>query len=209
MKPIEFFELAWERCDHISAIHAYIANNVSGAVEPDELLRAEWVARLSALDLYVHELVSQRMLEAFLGQRRPATAFLRFRISNETLVRIHSASTITDKAAAFDLDIRTQLARETFQSPEKIAEAIRLCSDIELWNEIAIQLGATQSTKNSQAKALKKSLSLLVERRNKIAHEADLQPSLPRNPWPIAQNDLHEVSTLVEQIVRTIDPLIP
>lgn len=208
MRPIDFFDLAWKRCDHLSAIHAYIANNVSGAVEPDELLRAEWVARLSALDLYVHELVAQRMLEIFLGQRSPAKAFLRFRVSNETLMRIRSASTITDAGAAFDLDVRAQLSRETLQNPEKIAEAIRLCSDIELWNDISVQLGATQSTKSTQAKVLKQSLSLLVERRNKIAHEADLQPSLPRDPWPIFQKDLRDVSALIDQIVHAIDPLV-
>lgn len=208
MKPIDLFYLAWKRCDHLSVIHAYIANNVSSAIEPDELLRAEWVARLSTLDLYIHELVAQRMLETFLGQRPPANAFHRFRVSNETLMRIHSASAVADAAAAFDLDIRTQLSRETFQHPEKIAEGIRLCSDIQLWNAVAVQLGATESSITSEAKTLKKSLSLLVERRNKIAHEADLQPSLPRDPWPITQDDLRDVSKLIEQIVWAIDPLI-
>ncbi len=56
----------------------YLEKNTSGVLQPDELLRAEWVARLSALDLYVHELVAQQMLEIFQGRRHVTPAFLRF-----------------------------------------------------------------------------------------------------------------------------------
>lgn len=59
MKPIAYFESVWARCDELTAMHAYLANQLTPALRPDELLRAEWVARVSALDLYVHELVAQ------------------------------------------------------------------------------------------------------------------------------------------------------
>lgn len=71
MKPLAHFESVWARCSQISALHAYLAKNVSAVLSPDELLRAEWVARLSALDLYIHELVAQSMVETFEGVRPP------------------------------------------------------------------------------------------------------------------------------------------
>lgn len=208
MTPLEHFETVWERAAHLSGIHAYLAANLTPALRPDELLRAEWAARVSALDLYVHELVAQRMLAIFERRAAPSPAYLRFRLSMDTLQRISAAVTATDASAAFDLDVREQLGKMTFQFPEDIAEAIRLCSDIELWNEIALKFGATQASKNGVAKALKRNLSFVVQRRNKIVHEGDLQPIAPRDPWPILRADLTALTVQIEQLVQAIDQLV-
>ena len=208
MTPIAHFEAVWNRCAQLSALHAYLAKNVSGVLQPDELLRAEWVARVSALDLYIHELVAQLMLEIFEGRRPASPAYLRFQISNETIDRIRAAATKSDAGAAFDLDVRQQLSYVTFQEPDKIADGVRLCSTIELWNEVALKLGATQATKADKAKDLKKDLSLVIRRRNRIAHEGDLQPSTLREPWPISKVDLTFVEGQIERLVRTIDAVL-
>lgn len=208
MKPITYFESVWARCEELSAMHAYLANQLTTALNPDELLRAEWVARVSALDLYVHELVSQGMLETFEGKRLPSAAFLRFQISNEVLLRIHATTLIDTASSAFDLEVRSRLGLATYQDPEKIAEGIRLISDVPLWNRIASKLGATPATVDKEAKVVKRGLSLIVERRNKIAHEGDLQPSVPRTPWPITQADLQYVASFIRGIVDAIDQII-
>src|SRR5690348_1514771 len=200
MNPLAHFEAVWSRCAVLSALHAYVANNFTGVVQPDELLRAEWVARVSALDLYVHELVAQLMLATFEGRRPPTPAYLKFQLSNETVNRIRTAASQSDASAAFDLFVRNYLARITFQDPEGIAEGVRLCSAVELWNEVALKLGATAATKIDEAKDLKRRLSLVVQRRNKIAHEGDLQQPPLREPWPIDQKDLRTVAEEIERI---------
>jgi hypothetical protein len=148
------------------------------------------------------------MLEIFEGHRLPSPGYLRFQISTETLERIRTAATTSDAGAAFDLDIRNQLSYVTYQDPDKIADGVRLCSRIELWNEVALKLGATSTTKVSEAKNLKTALSLLVQRRNKIAHEGDLRPSPIREPWSISQADVAFVTQQIETLVRTIDSLV-
>jgi hypothetical protein len=213
MTPIAYFEAVWSRCAGLSAMHAYLANNVSGALQTDDLLRAEWVSRVSALDLYVHELVAQRMLEIFVGQRAPTPAYLKFQVSTETLDRVRvalhpSAPNSAAAAAAFDLEVRNQLSTQTFQVPDKIADGIRLCSSVELWNDVAVSLGASQATKTIQAKAIKQNIALIAQRRNKIAHEGDLQPILPRLPWPISQSDVTFVTIEIERVVRAIDVVV-
>ncbi len=205
MTPIALFDAVWGRCAHLSALHAYLAANVSKAVDPGELLRAEWAARVSALDLYFHELVAQRMLDIFDGLRPASPAFQKFQVSNETLDRIRSATSQSEARSAFDLDVRNQLSSQTFQDPEKIADGVRLFSTLELWNEVAMKLGATEPTKVARAKRLKTDLSLVVRRRNKIVHEGDLQPSSPREPWPVTQADVAFVSTIIDQVVRAVD----
>jgi hypothetical protein len=206
--PLAHFTAVWDRCAQLSALHGYLSKNVSGVLQPDELLRAEWVARLSALDLYIHELVAQLMLETFAGRCSKSPAYLKFQISTETVDRIRAAASPADAAAAFELDVRYQLSYLTFQDPEKIADAVRLCSTVELWNEVALKLGATPSTKVTKAKDLKKDLSLLVNRRNQIAHEGDLQPAIPREPWPICKNDLDFVEKKIESLVKAIDLVV-
>jgi hypothetical protein len=151
-------------------MHAYISANVAKVVQPEEILRAEWVARVSALDLYVHEFVAQRMLAIFDGSRPKTPGFQTFKLPTETVDRIRTAATPADANAAFDLEVRRQLGFSTFQDPEKIADGIRLCSAVELWNSIAMHQGATEATKSDRAKRLKRTLSAIVERRNKIAH---------------------------------------
>jgi hypothetical protein len=205
MTPITHFVAVWERCAHLSALHAYIAMNVSAVLQPDELLRSEWVARVSALDLYIHELIAQRMIEIFEGRRAPCPGYLRFQVSNEVLDRIRNATDPSVSSAAFDLEVREKLSRLTFQDPEKIAEGVRLFSEIELWNEVALALGASPADKKKSARILKRDLSLVIQRRNKIAHEGDLQPTASREPWVIKQSDVAYVADLIEKIVRAID----
>ena len=208
MTPIQHFEVVWRRCDQLSTLHGYVSRNVLAVLSPDELLRAEWVIRVSALDLYVHELIAQKMRSVFEGARLPSPGYQSFQITNEASHRIRSAATESDAATAFELYVREKLGRNTYQYPDDIADGIRLCSTAELWNEIAMTLGATSSTKTAQAKSLKIDLSLIVTRRNKIAHEGDLQPTALREPWPISAADLLFVATKIEDVVRAIDSII-
>src|SRR6266480_4621025 len=101
MTPLAQFEAVWSRCAQLSALHAYLEKNVSSIMQPDELLRAEWVARVSALDLYIHELVAQTMLAIFEGRRPASPAYLKFQVSTESLNRIRAAATPSEAGAAF------------------------------------------------------------------------------------------------------------
>lgn len=208
MTPLLYFFGVWQRCNEIETLHGYLAGRVTPAMSVDELLRSEWVARVSALDLYVHELVAQNMLRIFEGSRPSCPGFSKFQCSSDTLLRIKNASSPTDASAAFDLEVRGKLSRITYQYPEDIAAGVRFISSCELWNEIALAKGATAATKVDKAKALKKDLSLIVERRNKIAHEGDLQPGVPRTPWPMSRRDVSYASAYIEDLVRKMDAIV-
>jgi hypothetical protein len=73
---------------------------------------------------------------------------------------------------------------------------------------VALNLGATVATKASKVQNLKKDLSLIVRRRNRIAHEGDLQPTPLREPWPITEADLAVVTVQIEQLVRAMDTVV-
>lgn len=208
MTPLAQFEAAWSRCALLAGIHRYLDRNVTGVMQPDELLRAEWVFRVAAMDLYVHELVAGFMVAIFEGRRPSTPAYMRFQISGDTMQRIRTASSPAEASSAFDLYVREQLSRITYQAADDIADGIRLISTIELWNEVAVALGATPATKAAFARDLKRKHSLIVLRRNIIAHEADLRRTPTREPWPISSADLTVVSAHIDQVVRTIDNLV-
>ena len=208
MHPIQHFQSVWERCEELVVLHGFLNDHLTAALRPDELLRSEWMARVSALDLYIHELIAQRMLAIFERRFEAPPSHSKFVISSDALMRIRSAQTEVDASAAFDLEVRGRLSTLTFQDPEKIAEGIRYVSRASLWDEIALLSGATPATKNHVAKDLKVDLSLIVRRRNKIAHEGDLQPGIARTPWPINRADLIVVKGTISRIVQAIDTII-
>ena len=89
----------------------------------------------------------------------------------------------------------------SFQQPDRIAEAVRLFSPIELWNEIGALLGEDPQN-------LKTQLKLIVERRNKIAHEAEIDPSYPGQRWPINRTDTEDALAFIEKIGESIYGLV-
>ena len=91
MTPKSYFDDAWYRADLFATLHAYVFNNVAAVIQPDELLRAEWAMRVSALDLYVHEVVSQNLLKIFQGIRPVCPGYSKLQISSDTLMRIHAS----------------------------------------------------------------------------------------------------------------------
>ena len=205
--PRGLFDDAWRRCDMLSAMYAYLSSTTTRALHSEEILRSEWVARVSALDLYVHELVAQRMVEIFQGLRGTTDAYKKFMLPNETLGRIRSATTPDEAISAFDFEVRRQLGIVTYQTPEAIANGIRMVSSVELWNGVATYWGAKPSDVNKTAKAIRGQLTMIVGRRTKIAHEGDMQPSAPRLPWPISPSDLQTVNTRISTVVSAIDSI--
>jgi hypothetical protein len=208
MTPKDYFDEVWNRADLFATLHAYVINNVAAVIQPDELLRAEWVMRVSALDLYIHEAVSQNLLKIFQGTRSVCPGYSKLQISSDALMTIHANGPSLASDAAFDLEIRTKLARATYQFPDDIADGLRMVSPIDLWNEIARYHGAAPAQVNKEAAVLRGELTQIVNRRNKIVHEGDMQPSIPRMPWPISRQDVDHVRTIIERIVCGIEAKI-
>ena len=208
MTPRAYFDQVWARCELFTTLHGFLQKNATAALQPDELLRAEWAARVSALDLFIHELVAQQLLQIFSGTRATCPGFGKLQISSDALIRIQAASTPADRNMFFDLEVRTKLSRVTFQYPDDIADGVRMVSACKLWNEVATYQGAAKSDVASATEALKKRLSLIADRRNKIVHEGDLQPSLPRVPWPITRADVSDVAKFIEGLVLAIEAVV-
>ncbi|MEL0591837.1 MAG: HEPN domain-containing protein [Planktothrix rubescens PR222] len=246
---IDRFQISIGRVRDLIALHNSIKAQSTNILDVSDILRGAFVLAVSALDYYVHEVVTLGMLEIYRGQRPEPrvtantnqSAFARFKISlgtarqdrilaldieswledevqqqmqgeefleqPQTLSNLipvisQSLSNKLNNISFLEIEIREQLSYKTFQEPDKIAEAIRLISDKKLWDEVATRIG--RSTPDIKAE-----LSANVGRRNKIAHEADINPTYNIGQrWPIDENQVNDAVNFIEQVVESIHQIL-
>lgn len=195
--PLAFFEDNLGYARNLVAIARAVDTQTTPALDVSDILRAALVSGVSALDHFVHEKVRTRMMETFAKGDPGTDAFQRF---STPLGAVQAALTSAAPPDWLDAEIRSQHGLLSFQKPDKIADAIRLISPIKLWEEVASALG-------SDAQTVKRELTLIVDRRNKIAHEADVDPTPPHDRWPISYPDVDNALGYMDSLGHTIDGL--
>ncbi|MBH8563144.1 hypothetical protein I8748_13280 [Nostoc sp. CENA67] len=246
---LDQFRISIGRVRDLIALHNSIKVQATSALDVSDILRASLVLAVSALDYYIHEVVTLGMLEIHCGQRPepspPAnttqSAFSRFQISlsaarQERITAIDIASwleneiqqnygstfiqqshtisslipaisssianKLNNNVSWLENEIRETLSYKSFQQPDKIADAIRLISDKKLWDEVAVKIGRP-------TKDIKQQLSLIVDRRNKIAHEADIDPTFNiGNRWNIDELLVNDAVDFLKQVVESIHQIL-
>jgi RiboL-PSP-HEPN len=248
LSALDQFRISIARVRDLISIHSSVKAQSTPALDLSDLLRAALVLSVSALDYYVHEVVTLGILEIHQGRRSepspppnsPQSTFSRFQVSlggarQERLVAIDIDSWLENEiqrnqGAAFleqpytvsDLlpvisssilnklnnvswledEVRERLGYQSFQQPDKIADAIRLISEKKLWDEVATKL-------EMSAKGIKQQLNAIVDRRNKIAHEADINPTFGiGSRWNIDENLVNDAVDFIEQVVESIHQVL-
>jgi hypothetical protein len=173
----------------MAATATALAAHVSPVMNTDDLLRAALVQGVSAFDHFVHEELRARMLGIQFGTYPRVPGFERFRVS---LQSVQQALT-TGGVGWLETEVREQHGYQSFQHPEKIADAFRLVSTVDFWNAVGVALARPPAD-------LKRALLLIIDRRNKIAHEADTDPTPPRTRYPINLTLVTDSLDLLDQI---------
>lgn len=197
---LDLFHQNIRRSRDLAALFRAMQAQTTVALDLSDVLRAALVMSVSALDLFVHEVVRQGMLEAYRGERTRTAAFLRFQVT------LHSVFQSREPPASdgwLENQIRERHGYQSFQTPEHIADAIRLVSEVALWNEVARQLGMP-------SREVRDTLNLIVQRRNQIVHEADIMPDYARQTaYSESRSPIDEVMAdnainFIEQVAAAI-----
>lgn len=196
-QAIDNFSYCMERASDVHALFEGLEGNVAPILRLDDLLRFEIVQSVSALDALVHELALFGMLEIVEGIRSPTPQFHKFPFCAHSVLEFRKTGNVNLLAN----DIIEKHSYVSFQHPDKIADAVRLISEVELWNEVGAKLGRKPND-------LKRELSLIGDRRNKIVHEGDLDPSFPSQQWPLLPIHAEEARILVHQVGLAIFDVI-
>ena len=196
LSPIEQLRENITRVQTLGGLHQAFDQQTTPVIDLSDLLRAQIVMSVSALDHYIHEITRVGMLEVYDGARPQTPAFLRFQVTmNATMMGISKPN----ENDWFDREIREKHGHQAFQHPDNIANAVRLFSSCELWRSVALELNLTDQE-------IKNRLRAIVNRRNQIVHEADLDPSYPGsgNRWPISPLDVTSASDFIQDVCEAI-----
>ncbi len=198
---IEQFRTNIERARNLQVLYGALSSQTTSVLDLSDILRAAIVMASSALDHYVHELVRREMLAIWRGQRQSTNAFLNFRVSLQSTMAVSANQDLGD-LDWLDNEIRTHHSWQSFQHPDRIADAMALVIDISLWQEVGSRMGRDPTE-------VRKQLELVFDRRNKIAHEADLDPTSgklgPARRWPIDDQLVTETISFIEKVGETIE----
>ena len=197
---IDQFRWNLGRVRNLGSLHTILNAQTTSALNLTDLLRAELVMAVSALDLYIHEFVRLGMLESLRGQRTRTDAFLRFQVNLGGTIQ---ALSVAGSDVWLDEQIKERLGHRTFQQPDDIAEAIRLISNVDLWNSVATQLQST-------SRDVRDRLRLIVDRRNKIVHEADSNPIYGQIGilWPLSATQTEDVVAFIESVAEAVNAVV-
>ena len=180
------------RARELGSLAASVTGITTSAIDVSDMWRAQIVLGVSALDYLIHELARIGMIEISKGVRFKADGFSKFQLPLDAVER--AINGVAPELWLGDT-VREKHAWLSFQHPDKIADAIRLISPIKLWDAVGQEL-------NSTAKDVKLRIEMIVDRRNKIAHEADMDPTNPGFRWPIDQK---MASDALDEIVRVAE----
>lgn len=190
------FNINISQAKYLGSLYTNLQTLVTTALDLSDLLRAEIVFAVSSFDYYIHQVVNQGMLDEYAGTRSPSKAFKSFNLPIGRILEMKFGSTTW-----LDDEIRLKHSFKSFQSSKNVNDAIKLVKDINIWESISIPLGMNKEL-------IKQRLDIIIDRRNKIAHEADMDPSFPCKRWGITFALANDSVDFLIRITNAIDDVI-
>lgn len=189
----DFFDKQVGAIKVISAIYKYLQNNAA-ALDSTALLRAEYVLIISAFDSYLHNVVRKKLSNNFLAGELSGCDI---KLSLESFSIINSATNINEKKQLLDLEIRKALEKDSYQSPKSVDYAMDAIGIKKIWKK-------SESIFNDTGEHIKDQLSLIIKRRNQIAHESDID-FLSGELRTIDSQTVDECRNFITKLVTSID----
>lgn len=168
------FERGCDRADSLRHLHSYIVRSSPSALDCSDMLRSAVVLAVSSFDLLVHDLYRLEVIFR-LTSLRPMPSL---KIPFNTIL-----SSDAERAMLVDASIRIDNSFKSFVAPDKLADCLRPLVG-STWEGVA----AIRERSIAEDKA---SLKAAVDLRNRIVHEADVNPALGGiDLWPIYSSDV-------------------
>lgn len=163
------------------------------------ILRAAVVFVVSALDTYYHDKVKYRVRRCYRAGSLP-TQLASFKVPLGELEKWEKAYRRGNVVRNW---VMTHLARQSLQSPDSIADALKLVGINDYWGTIA--------GSSTQTLALKTQWNGLIRRRNQITHEGDRQQSRcsGKKLRPIDPSTVEKYIRFAEKLVEMTERAFP
>lgn len=186
------FRSSIKETKNLTAIYDYLTENVRAPVEVGDLLRSKVVYAVSALDKLMHDIIRIGMVEIYEGKRAVTPKY------NNEPIKISIVHQLLENdtamaASAFDQAVAEKLKILSFQDPDKIADGLSfIWAEKQKWQKISHVLEGNEDE-------IKKTLKLIVSRRNSIVHESDYNP-VTGEKNSISRQEAVDIINLIEKI---------
>lgn len=180
----------------LSSIFLYL-QNANVPYDTKELLRAEYVMIVSAFDTYFHNCVLKRMIEMFNGQSTKSKGFEKFKIPLEKVCLLIEEDNPILRLGIIQDTIREINQEDSYQGPKAIEYAMSLMGKKGVWSYLS-------SNMSISCDDIKRNLSLIIRRRNQIAHESDINFTTNEKN-DITEEDVNHAKQYLTQIVTYIN----
>lgn len=187
---------------NLTVIHDAFVGKVN-PLDISDILRSQIVLAVSAMDCYFHDLCEEAMLYIFENKNFSTNnSFKNFTISIDTLHQIINTNVVIEKRFFLSKEIKRKNGFKSFQDPKNISEALSYIGVSKVWMKIGNALGKESTDIQNQ-------LSLIISRRNQIAHESDINPTLGiGEKYYIDGNIVNETIEFIKTIVNNIEQII-
>ncbi len=152
---------------------------------------------VAALDSYVHDVVLDYAVDIVKGSRGPGSP-TRVGLHVSAIGELTSAPTPVEFELRARAAINERLSQETYQKPDDISQAFAMVGVQKLW----------QGAFGNAAGTVKRGVSLVVGRRNRIVHRCDLDPTGTGTVLPISDVDAVDAIDTIEAAVAGIESFI-
>jgi|JFJP01.1.fsa_nt_gi hypothetical protein len=189
---LEQFHEEIQRVRNLIAIYDYLRADPKNTLDSSDILRGCMVLLVSALDAFVHDIVRIGMMQILRGDRTQTKTYQKVGF---TLQQIDFDPTYS----WFERQIREKTGRDSFQTPENIENAIKYISEKDLWTQLS------QELQSDNKDDIKRHLRAIVDRRNQIAHEADIDMGLPApTKRSIESEDIKDAVDFIEKLANAV-----
>src|ERR1700739_631568 len=100
-RAVDEFKDSMKHVKELDSLYLHLRDGLRLPNDLTDLLRAEWVYTVSAMDKLIHQLIKIGMIEAFNGMRTKTNSFLAFGISLNTHTAITSSTAFSMPPAEY------------------------------------------------------------------------------------------------------------
>ena len=179
--------------DDSISIYQYLKSN-SENLDASFLLRAQFVLIVSAFDTFMHMFVIESIVDSYFDENCYSSMDIPISVS----YRLKKENNKDNEIEILKSFLQSKLSKCTFQSPKSIDYAAKIIGIRNIWTQL--------SQPEKKPEDIKKQLALIVDRRNKIAHESDWN-QLANDYESICLKDVMDCKDFISNLVKSISIL--
>lgn len=161
------------------------------------LLRSQFVLIVSAFDTYIHSVVINKIMDKYFSSSQQIDVQLDIPLS--LACEMKNLDTEMQKSKLYNFLVR-KLSKDSFQSPKSIEYAFSIIGINKIWSRLSDKM-------LMQSDDIKNVLAIIVNRRNKIAHESDWN-IITETYEDIELKDVLDCEKFINNMVDSIDDMV-